>query len=137
MWNFSWNQRTIKRALDFSNALMSNLLRKRIGYASDLPSVLKCYKNSILNTMPPKADKPTQNRAFQNRRILWLEFYLSATAVFKKRGKALILMGFLDENVEFTPYLYLWKIGSVVKVCGSYKRYEVSIFDKLISSELG
>lgn len=23
------------------------------------------------------------------------------------------------------------------KVCGSYKRYEVNIFDKLISSELG
>jgi len=26
--------------------------------------------------------------------------------------KALILVGFLDENVEFTPYLHLWKIGS-------------------------
>lgn len=25
--------------------------------------------------------------------------------------KALILMGFLDENVKFTPYLHLWKIG--------------------------
>ena len=37
----------------------------------------------------------------------------------------------------FTPYLHLWKTESVVKVCGSYKRYEVSIFDKLISSELG
>ena len=32
--------------------------------------------------------------------------------------KALILMGFLDENVKFTPYLHLWKIGSVVKTCG-------------------
>nr|DAT48807.1 MAG TPA: hypothetical protein [Caudoviricetes sp.] len=52
-------------------------------------------------------------------------------------AKTLILLEFLDENVEFTPYLYIWKIGSVVKVCGSYKRYEVSIFDKLISSELG
>lgn len=34
---------------------------------------------------------------------------------------------------SFTPL----EDGSVVKVCGSYKRYEVSIFDKLISSELG
>ena len=30
-------------------------------------------------------------------------------------AKALILLGFLDGNVEFTPYLHLWKIGSVVK----------------------
>ena len=52
-------------------------------------------------------------------------------------AKAMILLGFLDGNVEFTPHLHLWKIESVVKVCGSYKRYEVSIFDKLISSELG
>ena len=28
-------------------------------------------------------------------------------------SKALILLGFLDGNVEFTPYLHLWKIGSV------------------------
>ena len=28
-------------------------------------------------------------------------------------AKALILLGFLDGNVEFTPYLHLWKIGSV------------------------
>ena len=27
-------------------------------------------------------------------------------------AKALILLGFLDGNVEFTPYLHLWKIGS-------------------------
>ena len=26
---------------------------------------------------------------------------------------ALILLGFLDGSVEFTPYLHLWKIGSV------------------------
>ena len=26
--------------------------------------------------------------------------------------KTLILLGFLGENVEFTPYLHLWKIGS-------------------------
>ena len=25
--------------------------------------------------------------------------------------KALILLGSLDGNVEFTPYLHLWKIG--------------------------
>ena len=36
-----------KRALEKSNALVYNLLRKVIGYDSDLPSVLKCYKNSI------------------------------------------------------------------------------------------
>ncbi len=41
------NHETIKRTLDFSNALVYNLFRKRIGYDSDLPSVLKCYKNSI------------------------------------------------------------------------------------------
>ena len=27
--------------------------------------------------------------------------------------KALSLLGFLDGNAEFTPYLHLWKIGSV------------------------
>ena len=26
--------------------------------------------------------------------------------------KALILLGFLEEEAEFTPYLHLWKIGS-------------------------
>ena len=26
--------------------------------------------------------------------------------------KALSLLGFLDGNAEFTPYLHLWKIGS-------------------------
>ena len=38
-----------KRVLVFSSTLVYNLLRKWIGYDSDLPSVLKCYKNSILN----------------------------------------------------------------------------------------
>ena len=33
-------------------------------------------------------------------------------------AKALSLLGSLDGNVEFTPYLHLWKIGSVVKTCG-------------------
>ena len=27
-------------------------------------------------------------------------------------AKALILLNFLDESVQFTPYLHLWKIGS-------------------------
>ena len=27
--------------------------------------------------------------------------------------KTLILLGFLDGNIEFTPYLHLWKIGTV------------------------
>ena len=31
----------------------------------------------------------------------------------KDGAKALILLDFLDGNVEFTPYLHLWKIGSV------------------------
>ena len=26
--------------------------------------------------------------------------------------KALSLLGFLEESVEYTPYLHLWKIGS-------------------------
>ena len=30
-------------------------------------------------------------------------------------AKALILLGFLDGRIEFTPYLYLWKIESVIK----------------------
>ena len=38
-------------------------------------------------------------------------------------GKALILLGFLDENIEFTLYLHLWKIGFVFKTYGNYKRY--------------
>ena len=35
----------------------------------------------------------------------------------------LILLGFLDGNVELTPYLHLWKIGLVFKTYGNYKRY--------------
>ena len=31
---------------------------------------------------------------------------------FKGQGQSLILLGFLDRNVKFTPYLHLWKIGS-------------------------
>lgn len=34
----------LKRALDFSNALVSNLLRKWIGRGADLPSVKWNYK---------------------------------------------------------------------------------------------
>ena len=41
--------------------------------------------------------------------------------------KSLVLLSFLDGNVEFTPYLHLWKIGSVDKMCGSYKRYVLKI----------
>ena len=26
--------------------------------------------------------------------------------------KSLVLLGFLEEEAEFTPYLHLWKIGS-------------------------
>ena len=38
-------------------------------------------------------------------------------------AKALSLLDSLDGNVEFTPYLHLWKIGLVFKTCGNYKRY--------------
>lgn len=31
----------------------------------------------------------------------------------------MILLGFLDGNVEFPSYLYLWKIGSVIKKYGT------------------
>ena len=44
-------------------------------------------------------------------------FYLPRQCL-RDGEKALILLGFLDENVKFTPYLHLWKIGSVVKTCG-------------------
>lgn len=30
----------------------------------------------------------------------------------RDRANALILLGFLDENIEFTSYLHLWKIGA-------------------------
>ena len=33
-------------------------------------------------------------------------------------AKSLILLGFLDEDVDLTPYLHLWKIGSVDKMYG-------------------
>ena len=35
------------------------------------------------------------------------------TLDLRDRAKALILLLLLDGNVEFTPYLHLWKIGSV------------------------
>ena len=40
-------------------------------------------------------------------------------------AKSLILLEFLDENVEFTPYLHLWKIGSVFKTYGNYKGWNI------------
>ena len=40
-------------------------------------------------------------------------------------AKALILLGFLDRNVKFTPYLHLWKIGSVFKTYGNYKGWNI------------
>jgi len=52
-----------------------------------------------------------------NRTLLYYDLLLIVTAVFKGMGrKALILLGFLDENVEFTPYLHLWESGSVIKI---------------------
>ena len=38
-------------------------------------------------------------------------FYLSRQCL-RDGAKALSLLGSLDGNVEFTPYLHLWKIGS-------------------------
>ena len=35
--------------------------------------------------------------------------------MFKGLGEKLILLGFLDEDVDFIPYLHLWKIGSEIK----------------------
>ena len=37
----------------------------------------------------------------------------------------MILLEFFDENVEFTPYLHLWKIGSVFKTYGNYKGWNI------------
>ena len=60
-----------------------------------------------------------------NRTLLYYDLLLIVTAVFKGMGrKALILLGFLDENVEFTPYLHLWKSGSVIKI---WKNVNVNI----------
>ena len=44
--------------------------------------------------------------------LLYYNLLLLVTAVFKGRDENLILLGFLGENVEFSPYLHLWKIGS-------------------------
>lgn len=44
-------------------------------------------------------------------------------AVFKEWDESLDFIVFLDGNVEFIPYLHLWKIGSVFKTYGNYKRY--------------
>ena len=38
-------------------------------------------------------------------------FYLPRQCL-RDGTKALSLLGFLGESVEFTPYLHLWKIGS-------------------------
>ena len=38
-------------------------------------------------------------------------FYLSRQCL-RDRANALILLGFLNGNIEFTSYLYLWKSGS-------------------------
>ena len=35
--------------------------------------------------------------------------------------KALILLDFLEINQKFTPYLYLWKTGLVIKTYRNYK----------------
>ena len=38
--------------------------------------------------------------------------FLLSRQCLREGAKVLILLGFLDGNVEFTPYLHLWKIGS-------------------------
>lgn len=43
------------------------------------------------------------------------------------RAKALILLGFLEEEAEFTPYLHLWKTGSAFKTYANYKRHVLKI----------
>ena len=53
-------------------------------------------------------------------------FYLPRQCL-RDGAKALILLGFLDGNVEFTPHLHLWKIGSVFKTYANYKRYVLKI----------
>jgi len=41
--------------------------------------------------------------------------------------KALILLDFLEINQKFTPYLYLWKTGLVIKTYRNYKGYVLKI----------
>ncbi len=41
--------------------------------------------------------------------------------------KALILLDFLEINQKFTPYLYLWKTGLVIKTYRNYKEYVLKI----------
>ena len=54
-----------------------------------------------LNPLARKEIKNGQNTIYMSRQCL------------RDGAKALILLGFLDGNVEFTPYLHLWKIESV------------------------
>ena len=46
--------------------------------------------------------------------------------------KALILLGFLDGNVEFTPYLHLWKIESVFKTYGFFTKTILTVTLKAV-----
>ena len=67
---------------------------------------------------------PGQNKEKQNndKSIIYLP-----RQCLRDGAKALILLGFLDGNVEFTPHLHLWKIGSVFKTYANYKRYVLKI----------
>lgn len=65
----------------------------------------------ITITLEPLAKQgiPGQNKEKQNndKNTICLPWQC-----LRDGAKALSLLGFLDGNIEFTPYLHLWKIGS-------------------------
>ena len=56
-----------------------------------------------------------QSEAFQEAEYNDKSIICLPRQCLRDGAKALSLLGFLDGNVEFTPYLHLWKIGLVIK----------------------
>lgn len=64
------------------------------------------------NKNAEKVRKIGQNEAFQEEKYNDKNSIHLPRQCLRDVMKTLILLGFLGENVEFTPYLHLWKIGS-------------------------
>ena len=90
------------------------MIRKKIAGSVECGVVTDRRRLRILDFLV-KQGIPRQIKEKQNNDKS--AFYLLRQCL-RDGEKALILKGFLDENVKFTPYLHLWKIGSVVKTCG-------------------
>ena len=80
--------------------------------------VRKCPKNK---------EKPRKSEISKELKIYDSSTFHLPRQCLMQAVKALILLDFLEINQKFTPYLYLWKTGLVIKTYRNYKEYVLKI----------